>query len=244
MGYGVATAALVLPRRGREDRDRLIREWSARMLRILKVKLDITGGFPPQDHAPALFVSNHVSWLDIWALNAVRPMRFIAKSEVRAWPVIGWLSERAGVIFIERAKRLDTARVSEAGTQALLEGHSVCVFPEGTTSDGTHIHPFRSSLLQAAVDASAPVWPVALHYPAPSGGANQAVAYVGEMTLAESLWAVLDQKEIVVRLAFGEPIHAMGRDRRQLAKAAEAAIASLARLPVRAAPGTPSDPPA
>lgn len=244
VGYGVATAALVLPRMDDARRKRLIRNWSAHVLRILNVRLEMNGMLPTVDSRPVMLVANHVSWLDIWAINSVRVVRFVAKSEVRDWPVIGWLSQQVGVIFIERARRHDTARVSGAGVEALLGGDSLCVFPEGTTSDGTQMYPFKSSLLQSAVDAAAPVWPVALHYPGKNGGANTAVAYAGDTTFFQSMRAVLAQREIVVRLIFAEPICPEGLDRRELARAAESVISSLACLPVRAAPGTPSGLPA
>lgn len=211
------------------------------MLRILNVRLVVEGVVPQRDASAALFVSNHISWLDVWALNAVRTVRFVAKSEVRGWPVIGWLSMRAGVIFIDRARRHDTSRVSGAGAQALRAGDCLCVFPEGTTSDGSYLHPFKSSLLQSAVDAGVPVWPVALRYPLPGGMPNTAVAYAGDTSLVQSMRAILAQREITLHLTFSEPIHSVGCDRRELAQAAEAVIASLVRLPVRAAPEKPSD---
>lgn len=225
-------------------RERLVSNWSAHILRILNVKLIVSGTVPTVETPAALFVSNHISWLDIWAINTVRTVRFVAKSEVRSWPVIGWLSEKAGVIFIERARRQDTARVSGAGALALKDGHSLCVFPEGTTSDGTHLYPFKSSLLQSAVEANAPVWPVALQYPLSCGRPNTAIAYAGDTSLAQSIKAILSQPEITLHLQFAEPIHPAGRDRRELTQQAEATIASLARLPVREAPETLSDLPA
>ncbi|MCX7627328.1 MAG: 1-acyl-sn-glycerol-3-phosphate acyltransferase [Methylophilaceae bacterium] len=242
-GYGVV-AACVLPWLGQRQRRSLVQSWSAHILHILNVRLQVEGMLPTASHPPALFVANHISWLDIWAINAVHPMRFVAKSEVRAWPIIGWLSEKVGVIFIERGRRHDTARVSGVGAEALRQGHSVCVFAEGTTSDGTHLYPFKSSLLQSAVDAGALVWPIALQYRDTHGRLNTAVAYTGDVTMFQSLCAVLAQREIVVRLIFAEPMPAVQRDRRTLTRAAESAIAALAHLPVRATPETTVDPPA
>jgi 1-acyl-sn-glycerol-3-phosphate acyltransferase len=225
-------------------REQLVSRWSAHVLRILNVKLTVSGTVPTSETPTALFVANHISWIDIWAINTVRTVRFVAKSEVRSWPVIGWLSEKAGVIFIERARRIDTSRVSGAGANALRQGHCLCVFPEGTTSDGTHIYPFRSSLLQSAVDAGAPVWPITLRYPLPDGSPNTAIAYAGETSMAESMTAILSQQQIHLHLEFADPIHPEGRDRRELARHAEAIIASAARLQVREAPEILSDLPA
>lgn len=243
LGYGIAVAALVLPRLQGTRREQVIRDWSAQVLRILNVRLVATGVLPTADARAVLIVANHISWLDIWAINTVRVVRFVAKSEVRSWPVIGWLSEKVGVIFIERARRHDTSRVSSAGAEALRGGDCLCVFPEATTSDGTYLHPFRSSLLQSAVDAGVPVWPVAICYPRADGTPNTAVAYSGNTTMAQSMHAILGQREIIVHLTFAPPISSEGRDRRELAQAAETVISSLVRLPVRAAPETASDPP-
>jgi 1-acyl-sn-glycerol-3-phosphate acyltransferase len=222
----------------------LISRWSAHILQILNVRLTISGTIPTHESPAALFVANHVSWLDVWAINTVRTVRFVAKSEVRQWPVIGWLSEQAGVIFIERARRIDTSRVSGIGASALREGYCLCVFPEGTTSDGTHIYPFKSSLLQSAVDAGSWVWPIALRYQLPDGAINTAIAYAGETSLAESMAVILSQPQIHLHLDFSAPIPTEGLDRRELARRTEAIIASAARLPVRGAPGTISDHPA
>ncbi len=235
---------MVLPWLHGPHRDRLINRWSVHILSILNVKVEVAGNIPPSDSPPALFVSNHISWLDVWAINSVRTVRFVAKSEVRSWPLIGWLSEKAGVIFIERARRLDTSRVSGAGANALRQGHCLCVFPEGTTSNGTYLHPFRSSLLQSAVETGAPVRPIALQYPLLDGRPNTDIAYAGDTSLVQSIMTILAQKEITLKLTFAEPIHTTGRDRRELVKEAETAIALLVRLPVLAAPEIFSGPPA
>lgn len=235
---------MVLPRLHGSRREQLISRWSSHILQILNVNLTVSGTIPTNETAATLFVANHISWLDIWAINTVRTVRFVAKSEVRRWPVIGWLSEQAGVIFIERARRIDTSRVSGIGAAALREGHCLCVFPEGTTSDGTHIYPFKSSLLQSAVDAGSLVWPIALRYQLPDGTINKAIAYAGETSMAESMTAILSQPKIHLHLDFASPIPANGLDRRELARRAENIIASAARLPVREAPETISDLPA
>lgn len=199
---------------------------------------------PTVDASAALFVANHISWLDIWAINAVRTVRFVAKSEVRQWPLIGWLSEKAGVIFIHRGRRHDTGRVADISTQALKAGDCLCVFPEGTTSDGTFLFPFRSSLLQPAVDAGVAVWPVAIAYRDGQGAIMTAVAYAGDTTMAQSMWTVLGQKEIIVQLTYAQPLPVEGHTRKELATLAEQVISSLGRLQVRAAPEKSSDLPA
>lgn len=241
LGCGLVLAALALPVVQRQQRASIIRWWSVRVLRILHVRLEASGIVPPQDLHGAMFVANHISWLDIWAINAVKPMRFISKAEVRDWPIIGWLAEQTGTIFIERARRRDTSRVSGAGTSALLEGDCVCVFPEGTTTYGTCMRPFKSSLLQAAVDADALVWPLVVSYPRPDGEPDTGVSYADDITMAQSLREVLSRKEILVRLNFAAPVRVEGRTRRELAYWAETLISSSARLPVHEEPETASD---
>lgn len=242
LGYGVVISALVLPHLQRRRRERVIGWWARRVLRILHVRLEASGDIPSKDTHAVMFVANHISWLDLWAIDVVRTVRFISKSEVRSWPIIGWLAKKTGTIFIERARRHDTSRVSEAGAEALLDGDCICIFPEGTTTDGTHMRPFKSSLLQSAVNANVPVWPVVVSYPGPDGEPDTGIAYADDTTMAQSMRRILSRKEIVVRLHFISPIRADGRTRRELAQQAEALISSQARLQVRAAPGTASDP--
>ena len=111
-----------------------------------------------------LVVANHVSWLDIFALHAVGPVRFIAKAEIERWPVLGGLVRGVGTLFIERARRHDTHRVNQEIARALAAGDIVAVFPEGTTTDGTALLPFKGSLLQPIIDAQGHVQPVAIRY--------------------------------------------------------------------------------
>jgi 1-acyl-sn-glycerol-3-phosphate acyltransferase len=238
--WGVLLAALWLPLINAERRQGVIMAWSAGVMRLLHVRLAISGQVPGKDATSVMFVANHISWLDIWAINSIQPVRFVAKSDVRNWPVIGWLSKKTGVIFIQRERRRDTARVSSLGAQVLLAGECLCVFPEGTTTEGEYMLPFRSSLLQAAIDAEATIWPIALRYPMDDGSANTAVAYAGETTLWESICAIVAQPSIAAELVFLPPIAAQ-RDRRAIAQAAQDAVQATLNLPLREGPETPAD---
>jgi 1-acyl-sn-glycerol-3-phosphate acyltransferase len=133
----------------------------------------------------ALFVSNHVSWLDILVLQASAPVVFVAKSEIKSWPVLGWMVALAGTCFIHRERRTALRGVHTALTAHLLAGQSVCIFPEGTTSDGTQVLPFHGGLLQAAIDAQVAVQPMRLDY------SDRAAAYVGDITLLGSVGNIL-----------------------------------------------------
>lgn len=191
-----------------------------------------------------MFIANHISWLDVYALNQIRPARFVAKADVRNWPIVGWLAEKTGTLFIERGRRQDTGRVANAATDALVEGGCLCYFPEGTTTDGSQLLPFKGSLLQAAINANARVWPLAIKYPLPDGSNNLSLTFIGDDTLMGSLLNILKQRRSVVELHFGEPVVASGLVRRELTEEMECVIAALLRLPVRAAPEITSDLPA
>src|SRR5688572_26270486 len=108
---GCAIAGAVFPLVSNATELRIIRRWSRRLLHILNVRLEVHGRMPGGP-APTMVVTNHVSWLDIWVIHSVCPVRFIAKSDIRAWPLVGWLIARAGTIFIQRTRRHDTARIN------------------------------------------------------------------------------------------------------------------------------------
>lgn len=242
---GVLTAFLVLPWGSPRLRRTLTQEWSRSLLALLGVRLEILGNPPDAASRNVLLVSNHVSWLDIYLLNSVRPLRFVSKAEVRTWPVVGWLAVFTGTLFLERGKRRDTARVNDAVSSALASGDCVAFFPEGTTTDGTHLKPFLSSLLQAAVNAESTLQPVALRYLLPDGCADMAAAYYGDMSMMDSLRNILARKKIRAELIFLEPISTGGKHRRELARQAEQAISSaLHPAGPRTKPGTAGDPPA
>lgn len=241
---GLLTALLVLSRLPASAREERIRRWCARLLDILGVRVVMRGHVPDGTARGVLFVANHISWLDIWALKQLYPVDFVAKAEIRGWPLMGWLAERCGTLFVERHRRHDTGRVMSGVEQALRQGRCLCFFPEGTTTDGSELKPFKPSLFQAAINANAPVWPVAIRYPAADGSINRAVAYCGAITLWQSLCAVLRQREIPIELTFAAPLAAAGQERRHLAQQARHSIASLQRLPRHRAPDTRGDPPA
>ena len=140
-------------------------------------------------NGPALMVANHISWLDISVIHAARHCRFVSKSDIRDWPLLGTLATGAGTLYIERSSRKDALRMVKDMADAMKEGDVVAVFPEGTTSDGLQLLPFHANLIQAAISANAPVLPTALRYvDARSGQTSQAVSFVGDESLVDSLW--------------------------------------------------------
>jgi 1-acyl-sn-glycerol-3-phosphate acyltransferase len=164
-----------------------------------------------------MLVANHISWLDIFVINAVAPSSFVSKDDVKSWPVLGWLSERADTIFLERGSRRAAHRMGEQLQECLRQGQRVALFPEGTTSDGSHVLPFHGALMQPAVDAGCTVQPLVLRYLDGAGGVSRAPAYVGDKTLWQTLHAIAAAPSLSAVPHFLPPVSTAGTDRRHLA---------------------------
>ncbi len=221
---GMLTIAVLFPFYSPARRNDAVKRWSQSLLNMLGVVLHVHGKIPRGRAQPAMLVANHVSWLDIYAINAAMPVRFVAKSEVRRWPVIGWLSANTGTLFIKRARRHDTARINHEIVAAMRNGDVVAVFPEGTTSDGSGVLRFHSSLLQPALLAQARVHPVALRFECDDGSLCVDAAYCGDKSLWDTLLLILAQPMIHARVWFLEPL-SDPMDRRALGEAAHRVIA-------------------
>ena len=223
-------AAVVLPFCGERQRTSVVRHWSAGLLEILAVRIEPTGT-PPRADAATLLVANHVSWLDIFALNAVSTARFVAKAEIRRWPVVGWLAARGGTLFIERARRHKIAQVNQKVEAALRRGAAFAVFPEGSTTAGDVLLPFHASVLQPALTCDAVLQPVAIRYARADGTLCGEAAYAGGRTMLGSLLAMVTQPVIHARVDFLATLSCNDGDRRGLAREAERAIARALNLP-------------
>lgn len=234
---GLWTLQRHFPRLDAAARDRAVQAWSARALQLLGVRLHNTGPAPLA--GPVLVVANHVSWLDILAINASRPCRFVAKADVRSWPLVGTLVAAAGTLFIERDRPRDALRVVHHLAEQLQAGGVLAVFPEGTTSDGQGVLPFHANLLQGALATNTPVQPLGLSYrraPAAtwddSAPHHPAPVYTGDTTLLASVWRTLLATDLQARLRWGAPDMAEGRDRRTWAHGLRASVAQLADVPL------------
>jgi 1-acyl-sn-glycerol-3-phosphate acyltransferase len=215
------------------------------LLKMLGAELQVggwpVGGLPGN----VLIVANHISWLDIFVLNAVQPSRFVAKADLASWPMVGRLIADCGTLFIERGRGRDAHRINRDARAALEAGDVIAVFPEGKTSDGSELLPFHGSLLQPVIDARGQVQPMAIRYRDSNGARAGSVAYDGDTTFMTSLWRVLAQQRIVIRLDLAPPLAAHGRHRRDLAREAEDAIRKLlATTAIFPAPGTAAGRPA
>jgi len=225
LASGVLTVLLLFPFLDRGEREKRLVRWAGRLLATVGVRVVMRGRPPSVRGGGALVVANHVSWLDIYVIHSLLPARFISKAEVRDWPVIGWLADKAGgTLFLERTRRSDAKRMNELMATHLRDGDCLALFPEGTTSDGRDLLPFYPSLFQPSVDAGAPVWPALIRYLDSTGAYSPAPAYYGDMTLLASLRRILREGAIVAEINFLPAISTRGLSRRELAAAAEAAI--------------------
>lgn len=226
---GAVVLRAVFPRADASKRRSWVGWWAAKLLRILHVQPRLEGT-PPEPARGAMIAANHVSWLDIFVVSSVRPTRFVAKSEIRDWPLAGWMADRTGTIFLRRGHRRDAARINQKVHDALAGGDCVGIFPEGTTTEGDQLLKFHALLFESAIANGAVVHPAAIRYETPEGAACPAAAYAGEMTFMESVGRIIRQRRIVARIAFAEPIDTRGRTRREVSESARAAVARLLGL--------------
>jgi 1-acyl-sn-glycerol-3-phosphate acyltransferase len=205
---GWRTIRLRFPHLGQPEQEACVQAWALRMLDILGVGLEVRGIAPA--HGPLMLVANHISWLDILVIHATRHCRFVSKSDVEGWPLIG--------------------RVVHRMAASLTAGEILAVFPEGTTSDGVSLLPFHGNLVQAAISANAPALPVALDFvDAITGARTLTPCYIGDDTLVGSLWRTLSGPAITARVTFGTAQFSDGRDRRTWARELRGAVESLRR---------------
>jgi 1-acyl-sn-glycerol-3-phosphate acyltransferase len=237
---------------GTAERVRLTSVWSRLLLRALGVRIEVRQGFTflagsaERGFAPvsraklvvagsvsgvsgsgaaALIVANHVSWLDPLVMAAALPCRLLAKREVQEWPVIGMLAAGSGALFIDRDRLSALPGAVDAMARTLGEGHPVMALPEGTTWCGREMGSFRPAVFQAALDAEAPVRPVALRYVDIDGALATGSTFVGDDTLLASIQRVVAFRRLVVEVTMLPPVTA--ENRRVLAWKAEASVASV-----------------
>ena len=172
----------------------------------------------------ALIVSNHVSWLDIFIINTVLPCRFVAKSDIRSWPAIGWLCMKVGTIFIARGSVRDVRRIFEDLVAALRNGEHVAFFPEGGTAKPGTLLPFHANLFEAAIDAGVPVQPFALQYLDGDGALHEAADFSGDISFVQSALAIIRARHVTAQLVMLPAIAVNGLQRRELAKLTREAI--------------------
>lgn len=223
--------SLVYPYFSQSTQRHMMKKWASQLLDTLNIKLHCRGNLPTDEDLRVMFAANHISWLDVIILMAACPTRFVAKSEISGWPVLGLLSRNTGTLFIERTKRSDTRRINQDISDVMAKGDRVTVFPEGTTCDGTVLQHFHASLLQSALTPDTRLYPVAICYRNIDGKISREAAYI-DSSLATSLQQILSQSRIDAELTFIDPIDTHGKNRRELARLSEQAIADTLSITV------------
>ena len=233
---GLGIAFIAFPLSGTQARrNRINHVWSHWVLRLCGARLRVSGqplgdelastGMTP-GASGRLLLSNHISWIDIFAINAAMPCRFVGKAEIVRWPVVGAMVKHSGTLFIERGRRRAVAEVNDAVKGCLRAGESIVVFPEGTTTRGDQLLPFHSNLLAPALEPGCEVWPVGLSY-RERGQFSDCAAFIGDMGLVTSLINVLLADRLEIEVAFlpalPESAHA---NRHVLARAAHAELSA------------------
>jgi 1-acyl-sn-glycerol-3-phosphate acyltransferase len=215
--------------RAPKDKERLERAaWlsrsSRRHLRIFKYSASVSGDIPRK----GLLFCNHLSYLDILAISAVTPAVFVSKSEVRSWPLFGWFATISGTVFVERARRLHVGEVNREVEDALAAGALVVIFPEGTSTDGKALLPFRTSLLEPATQGNHEIHVGWLHYELEpgDGDASTEVCYWGDHAFFPHAINLLGKKSIRATLRFAK-FNRTTDDRKELAGQLQAAVEEL-----------------
>jgi 1-acyl-sn-glycerol-3-phosphate acyltransferase len=194
----------------------IIESWCREVLDVLSVRVNLCGETPPGKVSSVLFVANHVSWMDILVMNACRRVRFVARAEVRQWPLVGWMAVRTGTIFIKRTSPRELARVTKSISTFLRRGDCIVLFSEGTTTDGTFVHAFHSGLFESAIAAEALIWPVGISYCRLDNSLDTDSPVVGSQSLIASIVKILAQPAMRVQISFTDPVESSAGDRHKL----------------------------
>ena len=206
-------------------KQKIIRQWHSQFLQLMNIELRIHGDIHPGNH---LMVANHISWKDIILLNSIYSTRFVAKSEIAHWPLIGWLSRKVGTLFVKRGNITDIRRLNEQIADLIRSGERVTLFPEGCTGEGSEISHLYPGLFQSVIDSHAQdtgvetipkspvgVQPVVIIYKVDEQLSPQ-IPYTGDTHLLENLWSVLDFDHIIADIYFTPLIPAENATRKHL----------------------------
>lgn len=197
--------------------DRAARWWCAGLARIFGIHLKTIGHL---NHDPVLIVANHISWMDIVALLSLRMIRFVAKDEIRRWPVVGWLVTRAGTVYVQRGNSDSATQVHGAMTQTLESGEAVAIFPEGGIHDIPGVARFRSRLFSAAIEAGVDVEPVCLRYKV-AGQMTKAVGFLPDEHFLGNFFRLLSGPPTTVEIDLLPRLPTLNQERRELAEKAQ-----------------------
>ena len=196
--------------------------WCRFACRVLGIRVRMHGSMP----SSGLLVSNHLSYLDIVVLSSIRPCVFVAKRDVASWPLFGWLAHAAGTIYVDRERRFSSPKAVNAIGNAIANRSVVVIFPEGTSSDGSTVLPFKSALLESAVQLRAPIAAASIDYMLDDGSVADEVCYWRDMTLVPHLLNLLFKREIRAIYSFS-PGKVRAGNRKEIARELRHEIVSI-----------------
>jgi 1-acyl-sn-glycerol-3-phosphate acyltransferase len=199
-----------------------LHRWSRFACRGVGIHMTTRGSMPPS----GLLVCNHLTYLDVIVLSSIGPCVFVAKRDITAWPLFGWLARAAGTIFVDREHRLSSPAVIDLVRDAITGGLVVVLFPEGTSSNGLTVLPFKSALLESAVQLRCPVAAAAIEYAVDQGSVADEVCYWGDMTFGPHLMNLLFKREIRSNCSFAPPKIRFG-DRKEIARELHDEVVSI-----------------
>lgn len=223
----VSLTWFLMSQRGRETDSRIAwMQWmSRRFLALLHCGVSVSGNIPKT----GLIACNHLGYVDILVIGSLCPAIFVAKSDVQGWPIFGWLASRAGTIFVSRNAPAQVPSQLRQMQQPLRQGHPVVLFPEGTSSDGASVLPFRSSLFESVIATGSPITPAAIGYDLGShGSVGTEIAYWGDHSLLPHLFNLLSKKSFAAHLRFGTSRSPMP-DRKHEARLLHSEVSALHR---------------
>jgi 1-acyl-sn-glycerol-3-phosphate acyltransferase len=210
------------------------RYWARGMARCMGLSVSSNGATPPQG---ALLTPNHIGYVDVFALASILPCHFVAKAEVTSWPFVGTLFTASGHIGVDRSAKRGLKDITTRVANRLALGDMMCVFLEGTSTGGDRIIPFHSSLAQPAIDAMAPVVPVAIRWRCTRDDmrVSEDVAYWKDHVFAHHVWRLLGLSGVTAEVTFGDPVSSEGHTRKSLAQETRSLVVAMTGLPAKPA---------
>jgi 1-acyl-sn-glycerol-3-phosphate acyltransferase len=202
-----------------------IQSWSRQLIKLFDLKLNVINAHYLPKSGGYLIAANHISWIDIASIHSFLPCRFVAKSEVASWPVFGWMAKQTGTLFIRRDNKRHGKEIAKQ-LEDLLPKEPICIFPEGTSTAGDRVLPFKTNLFEPAAQTHIATFPMAIRYRNQEGKYSDATVFIGEMTLIDSITRMLRAKTITVELIFA-PSPPTDLDRKDLALYCETQVRSM-----------------
>lgn len=222
---GLCILITIFPFAQQQTKKHHIQRWSKQLLALFRLKVKLTNADLLPKTGGYLIAANHISWIDIASIHSFLPCRFVAKSEVAGWPIFGWMAKQTGTLFIRRDNKRHGKEIATQLEELLLK-EPICIFPEGTSTAGDRVLPFKTNLFEPAAQTKVKTFPMAIRYLDEHHNYSDATAFIGDMTLIDSITKMLRAKAITVELVFA-PSPSTELDRKALALYCEEQVRSM-----------------